>query len=238
MNRGILDNILFVDIETVSIHENITGLSDRMRELWEKKFNYMKEGGRDPAEIYEEKAALYAEFGRIIVIGLGFFTEMEGRTVLRLKALSNDSEQNLLEEFIDILRKFDPEHMKLCAHNGRNFDFPYLSRRILINGLKLPEVLRLSGKKPWEINHLDTMEMWRFGDYRHYTSLDLLAAIFDIPTSKGEMDGSQVGQAFHGQNNLEGIARYCLSDVEVTARIFLHLTEQKVENFDVMRIDE
>ncbi|MEJ2004240.1 MAG: 3'-5' exonuclease [Cyclobacteriaceae bacterium] len=183
------------------------------------------------------RAALHAEFGKIIVIGLGFITGKHGRMELRLKSLAGDDEKQLLQQFIEVLKKFDPEKIQLCAHNGRSFDFPYLSRRILINELSLPDVLRLSGKKPWEINHLDTMELWRFGDYRHYTSLDLLASIFDIPTSKMDMDGSQVGNAYHEDHDLEGIARYCLKDVEVTARIYLRLTEEYEMEFDVVYTD-
>jgi hypothetical protein len=236
MNKSSLDQILFVDIETVSGHADISALEERLRKQWERKSEFFqKSDDKNSDELYSERAAMYAEFGKIIVIGMGFYAE-DGK-VLRLKALYNTDEHRLLSEFTKILKKFDPEYLQLCAHNGKSFDFPYLSRRILINGLKLPEVLRLSGKKPWEINHLDTMEMWKFGDYRHYASLDLLAALFDIPTSKSEMDGSMVGEAFYKQGDLEGIAEYCLRDVEVTARIYLHLTEQSNIEFEVVRVD-
>ena len=238
MNKSSLEHILFVDIETVSVYDHIKELDPRLRVQWDRKFaSFRHPEDRNPEDLYTEKAALYAEFGKIIVIGLGFFSGDNEKRELRLKALAGNDEKKLLEEFRDIVRKFDPERLKLCAHNGRSFDFPYLSRRMLINGLTLPEVLRLAGKKPWEINHLDTMELWRFGDYRHYTSLDLLAALFDIPSSKGEIDGSSVGKVYHQDHDIEGIARYCLNDVEVTARIYLRLTEQHETVFEVVYVD-
>ena len=238
MNYSPLEQILFVDIETVSVYNDIEELEPRLRQHWDRKLaSFRNQDEMTAADLYNEKAALYAEFGKIIVIGLGFFSMNGDKRELRLKALAGEDERQLLEEFRAIVRKFDPERLKLCAHNGRSFDFPYLSRRMLINGMSLPEVLRLSGKKPWEINHLDTMEMWRFGDYRHYASLDLLAALFDIPSSKGEIDGSNVGKVYHNDHDLAGIARYCLKDVEVTARIYLHLTEQYETSFEVVEVN-
>jgi DNA polymerase elongation subunit (family B) len=143
--------------------------------------------------------------------------------VLKTKAYFGDDEKSLLNEFKGMLEKIDPANLKLCAHNGKEFDFPYLSRRMLVNCIPLPYALNLSGKKPWEIHHLDTMELWKFGDYKHFTSLDLLAAIFDVPTSKSDIDGSRVNHVYHVEKDLVKIKDYCLRDVEVLARLFLKL---------------
>jgi DNA polymerase elongation subunit (family B) len=121
-----------------------------------------------------------------------------------------------------MLDKADPK-TKLCAHNGKEFDFPYLSRRMLVNSITLPSLLHLSGAKKWEVPHLDTMEMWKFGDYKHYTSLDLLLALFNIPSSKSEMDGSKVNGVYYQEKDLKKIATYCVSDVVAIAQLYLKM---------------
>ncbi|HRI77991.1 MAG TPA: 3'-5' exonuclease [Cyclobacteriaceae bacterium] len=219
-------SILFLDIETVASTGNYADLSDRLKVQWARKVNFFRqrEEGQTDAELFQERAGIYAEFGKIIVIAIGKFSENEkGERCLKTKYFANDDERTLLEEFKAALEKMDSSQLKLCAHNGKEFDFPYISRRMLIQGIALPAVLNLSGKKSWEIPHLDTMELWKFGDYKHYTSLDLLAALFNIPTSKNELDGSKVNQAYYQGNSLMKIAEYCVGDVVAVAQLFLRM---------------
>ncbi|HEY5692277.1 MAG TPA: 3'-5' exonuclease [Cyclobacteriaceae bacterium] len=219
--------ILFLDIETVALVESHDKLDDRLKVQWARKASFFKRAEEQTdADLFNSRAGIYAEFGKIVSIAIGVFTENEqGELGLKTKYFTSHNEAELLKEFIQLLEKLGP-YTKLCAHNGREFDFPYLSRRMLINGIVLPSVLDISGKKPWEIAHLDTMELWKFGDYKHYTSLDLLAAIFNIPTSKGVMDGSQVSQVYYKEKDLKKISTYCVGDVIAVAQLYLRLKGQ------------
>ncbi len=218
-------DILFIDIETVAVTNSYWDLDERMKTQWARKANFFKqraEGITDEG-LFHERAGIYAEFGKIIVIGVGRISQNEaGEAILKVKALQDNDEKALLETFKNLVEKMDPS-TKLCAHNGREFDFPYLSRRMLINGVGLPSILTLSGRKPWEVPHIDTMELWKFGDYKHFTSLDLLAALFGIPTSKTSMDGSQVNDVYYKENNINKIAEYCKGDVIAVAQIYLKM---------------
>jgi 3'-5' exonuclease len=215
-----LKNILFLDIETVGQTEDYNTIDERLKKQWARKASFLKrEEGVSDETLFNERAGIYAEFGKVIVIGLGYFHQEGDQLQLRTKALADHDEVQLLEQFKTLLTKMSPD-LRLCAHNGREFDFPYLSRRMLINGIALPSVLNLSGKKPWEVNHLDTMDMWKFGDWKNYTSLDLLAAIFGIESSKTDMDGSMVNSVYYKDNGLDKIATYCLQDVVVTAKLY------------------
>ncbi|WP_343034264.1 3'-5' exonuclease [Fulvivirga lutimaris] len=218
-----IKNILFLDIETVGQTTDYQGLDERLKKQWARKASFLKkEEDISDEQLFLDRAGIYAEFGKVVVIGLGYF-HIEGEEVqLRTKALSGDDEKELLLEFKHLLSKMAPD-VRLCAHNGKEFDFPYLSRRMLINGIALPTALNLSGKKPWEVNHLDTMDMWKFGDWKNYTSLDLLATIFGIESSKTDMDGSMVNTVYHEQKDLNKIAKYCLQDVVVTAKLYTKL---------------
>lgn len=218
-----LKDVLFLDIETVRVVDQYANLNERLKTQWARKANFFKrEEGQTNADLFQDRAGIYAEFGKIIVIGIGKYTEQNGVLGLRTRYFADHDEKKLLSEFGDTLEKLGPA-TKLCAHNGKEFDFPYICRRALVNGLPIPGVLNVSGKKPWEVNHLDTMEMWKFGDYKHYTSLDLLAAIFDVPTSKGVMDGSMVSEVYHQQGDLNKIAEYCVGDVVAVAQLYLRM---------------
>ncbi|MBN8651077.1 MAG: 3'-5' exonuclease [Cytophagales bacterium] len=218
-----LKDVLFLDIETVRVVDQYANLNERLKTQWARKANFFKrEEGQTDADLFQDRAGIYAEFGKIIVIGIGKYTEQNGVLGLRTRYFADHDEKKLLSEFGDTLEKLGPA-TKLCAHNGKEFDFPYICRRALVNGLPIPGVLNVSGKKPWEVNHLDTMEMWKFGDYKHYTSLDLLAAIFDVPTSKGVMDGSMVSEVYHQQGDLNKIAEYCVGDVVAVAQLYLRM---------------
>lgn len=220
-------NILFLDIETVAATEHYASLDDRLKTQWARKTSFLRQRETDKSdeELFHERAGIYAEFGKIIVVAIGKFTENElGHRNLKTRYFAGHDEKCLLEDFKTALDKMDQSgQLRLCAHNGKEFDFPYLIRRMLVNGIALPSCLNLSGKKSWEIPHLDTMEMWKFGDYKHYTSLDLLATIFDIPTSKGDLDGSKVNEAYYKHKDLRKIAEYCVGDVQALAQLFLRL---------------
>jgi 3'-5' exonuclease len=216
-----LKDLLFLDIETVRCVNHYANLNERLKTQWARKASFFKrEEGQTDEDLFHDKAGIYSEFGKIIVIAIAKFTEQNGTLSLRTRYFADDDEKKVLTEFRDTVEKMGPT-TRLCAHNGKEFDFPYICRRALINGLPIPSVLNVAGKKPWEVNHLDTMEMWKFGDYKHYTSLDLLAAIFDIPTSKGVMDGSMVSEVYHQQGDLKKIAEYCVGDAVAVAQLYL-----------------
>lgn len=218
-----LKDVLFLDIETVRVVNHYEDLSERLKTQWARKAGFLKrEETQTDADLFQDRAGIYAEFGKIIVIGIGKYTEQNGVLGLRTRYFADHDEKKLLTEFGAALEKMGPG-VKLCAHNGKEFDFPYICRRSLVNNLPIPSVLNMSGKKPWEIGHLDTMEMWKFGDFKHYTSLDLLASIFDIPTSKGVMDGSMVSEVYHSQGDLKKIAEYCIGDVVAVAQLYLKM---------------
>ena len=206
-----INNILFLDIETVPLVYDYKQLNEPFKKLWDLKWQYNKE---ITAEQQYIKAGIYAEFAKVVCICVGYFNGKE----FRIKSFYGDDEKILLEDFKLTLERHFTEYA-LCAHNGKEFDFPFMCRRMLVNGISLPEVLQIQGKKPWEITHLDTMELWKFGDYKSYTSLQLLAAIFNIPTPKDDIDGSQVAKVYYEEKNLERIKTYCAKDVVTVARL-------------------
>jgi 3'-5' exonuclease len=218
-------DILFVDIETVAATSDYDSLDERIKAQWARKAGYLRRDGQATEEqIYHDRAGIYAEFGKIICIAVGKFCDTEaGELGLRTKVYAGHDEKALLLEFKAMVEKIDSSTLRLCAHNGKEFDYPYLCRRMLINSIPLPAALNISGKRPYEVQHLDTMELWKFGDYKHFTSLDLLAAIFQIPTSKGDMDGSQVNNVYYQTGDLDKISQYCRGDVVVLAQLFLKL---------------
>ncbi len=216
-----LSNVLFLDIETVPQTYQFNKLDDAEQKLWEKKQRFLINENQTAEDLYS-KAGIYAEFGKIICISVGFTIASGEKRQLRIKSFYGDDEKKLLQEFIGLLNShFNGQQHLLCAHNGKEFDFPFIARRILINGLKLPKLLDIAGKKPWEINHLDTMELWKFGDYKNFTSLELLAYIFNIPTPKDDIDGSQVAKVYYEDKDLPRIVEYCQKDVITIVQLLL-----------------
>lgn len=231
-------DILIIDIETVTGCDGFENLDERLQTLWGKKARTIKnEPDTLPEELYFQKGAIYSEFGKVVSIAVGVLhQDTDSKALqLRVKDFSGDDEKVVLEQFKELIEKFEASRLRLVAHNGREFDYPYICRRMLLNGINIPAAMDIRDKKPWEILHFDTMEMWKFGDRKHYTSLDLLAAIFDIPTSKSDIDGSQVNEVYYKEKDLERIALYCKRDVVVTAQLFLRLynhpiiSEQNIE---------
>ena len=220
-----LREVLFLDIETVAITDSYQSLDERFKSLWARKASYLRKDESQTDEyLFNQRAGIYAEFGKVICIGVGKFYQQEsGEMVLKTKAYYGNDEKSLLLEFKGMLDKMDGSVVKLCAHNGKEFDFPYLCRRMLVNEISLPQALNLAGKKSWEVPHIDTMEMWKFGDYKNFTSLELLATIFNIPSSKGGIDGSQVNEVYYKESDLPRIKDYCLRDVVVLSQIFLKM---------------
>lgn len=229
------EEILFLDIETVPGSPEFTDLDPSFQALWDKKSKHFREEEQNAADVYE-RAGIYAEFGKIICISVGILKVAEG-SFIRLKSFYGD-ERALLEDFSDLLVKFCKLHKDavLCAHNGREFDIPYIARRMVINGMKLPDILDLAGKKPWEVKMLDTMDLWKFGDYKNYTSLELLTAVLGIPTPKDDIDGSQVAGIYYKEKDIERIVRYCEKDVLAIAQVLLRfmnlpgITDDRVES--------
>ncbi len=214
-----LSQVIVLDIETVPQYPSFNEVPPNMQQLWEVKTSHQRKPDQSAEEFYE-RAGILAEFGKVICISLGIFSYQNKSYSLRLKSFAGDNERQILQQFSALMEKQSPNPM-FCAHNGKEFDYPYLCRRLLVNGLEIPAPLDISGKKPWEVNHLDTMEMWKFGDYKHYTSLNLLAAILNIPTPKDDIDGSQVRQVYYEEQNLERIITYCQKDVITTAQVLL-----------------
>ena len=214
-----LNNVFVIDIETVPQKENFDELPPHLQELWELKSRYQRKDGQTASEFYD-RAGIWAEFGKIVCISIGIYHLERKQIHLRVRSFAHYDETILLKQFVSLVSK-QTKNLQFCAHNGKEFDFPYLCRRMLINGLPIPNQLQIAGKKPWEINHLDTMELWKFGDYKNFTSLNLLAAIFDLPTPKNDIDGSQVKEVYYQQKDLARIAKYCQNDVITTAQLLL-----------------
>jgi predicted PolB exonuclease-like 3'-5' exonuclease len=216
-----LEKVLFLDIETVAQQPEFSQLDADFKAHWEKKANFIGAADETPEDTYG-RAGIYAEFGKIVCISVGFIKTENGTKTLRIKSYANDDEAVLLNEFFELLNNhYNHREALLCAHNGKEFDFPYIARRALVNGITIPDILDLAGKKPWEINHLDTLQLWKFGDYKHYTSLSLLTTIFNIPTPKDDIDGSMVNEVYWKDKDLKRIAVYCEKDVIALTQLFL-----------------
>jgi uncharacterized protein YprB with RNaseH-like and TPR domain len=231
-------NILFLDIETVSQEPAFDRLPEEWKELWTRKAEILlRNKEEETIESIYSRAAIYAEFGKVICISCGLLQVNGDEKKLVLKSFYADDEKTLLREFADLLRKWAIDGSKfLCAHNGREFDFPYLCRRMVINGIGVPAILFTPGRKPWEICHIDTMDLWKFGDFKNYTSLNLLAYTLGVPTSKDDIDGSMVGEVYWKENNLQRIVTYCQKDVITVAQVYLRIYNETLiapENIEI-----
>lgn len=222
LNNLSIENILFLDIETVPEVYNLKDLDENMRALYFEKNKRLLEQSDSEEEAYE-KAGVFAEFGKIVCISCGIVTQGEGgHYKMRMRSFADDDEKKLLQEFKNLLdQHFNGAQHLLCGHNGKEFDFPYMARRMLVKGVRLPNALDIAGKKPWEVNHLDTLQLWKFGDYKHYTSLNLLAALFNIPTPKDDISGADVGRVYWEEDDLDRIIEYCQKDVIALIQLFL-----------------
>jgi len=220
-----LDNILFLDIETVPENENFDSLSKEKQELFAAKTAYQRKDEILPEDFYD-RAGIWAEFGKIVCISVGYFVFRGDIRTFRVTSFHGE-EIKLLKAFKNLLEThFNGSQHLLCAHNGKEFDFPYIARRMIINKIDIPYKLNLFGKKPWEVPHIDTLDLWKFGDYKHYTSLKLLTNILGIPSPKDDIDGSQVAAVYYQENNIDRIIEYCEKDTVAVAQILLRLRNE------------
>jgi len=230
MNKNLnilLHNILFLDIETVPEVETFEKLSEEKQKLFSDKTQYQRKDEITVDDFYQ-RAGIWAEFGKIVCISVGFFADNSKQHQFRVTSFIGD-EIKILTDFKLLLEKhFNKKEHLLCAHNGKEFDFPFIARRMIINRVSIPEILNLFGKKPWEVAHIDTMELWKFGDYKHYTSLKLLANILDIPSPKDDIDGSQVAEVFYKEKDVDRIKIYCEKDTITVAQLLLRFNNQDI----------
>ena len=227
LKRIKLENVLFLDIETVPLYENFSDLDETAQQLWEQKTNYQRKEEFTPEEFYD-RAGIWAEFGKIVCISVGYFVFNGDVRNFRVTTFHGE-EITILQEFKTLLETHynKPYHL-LCAHNGKEFDFPFIARRMIINRVDIPYKLNLFGKKPWEVPHLDTLELWKFGDYKTYTSLKLMTHVLGIPSPKDDIDGSEVRDVFYKENDIDRIIRYCEKDTIAVAQIILRLRNEEL----------
>lgn len=219
-----LDKVLFLDIETVPQVYEFEKLDEKAQTLFQSKTRFMQNEEKSFSQLYDDRGGIYAEFGKIVCISVGFINETSTGKQIRLKSFYHDDEEVLLKQFSELLGEhYNSPYSILCGHNAKEFDFPYICRRMLINGLPLPITLDIAGKKPWEINHLDTMELWKFGDFKAYTSLALLCHVFNIPTPKDDISGADVARVYFEENDLERIMIYCEKDVVALIQLFVKM---------------
>ncbi|MFT6211647.1 MAG: hypothetical protein ACJATE_002288 [Bacteroidia bacterium] len=228
-----LTKILFLDIETVPQFSDYKKLDETTATLWDDKAGKLSGQEHTGEEIYE-RAGIYAEFGKIICISVGAFNLREGgKMELRMRSFYGDDESVLLREFAELLSShYSSPTQLLCGHNGKEFDFPYIARRMVINRIPLPKILNMVGKKPWEVQHLDTMEMWKFGDWKSYTSLKLLTHVLDVPTPKTDIEGKDVARVYYEENDLERIEQYCKRDTLAVAQLLLRFRGEEILDDD------
>ena len=229
------EKILFLDIETVPQAYQFEQLDEKSKALFETKNRFQISPEKSIEQIFEERGGILAEFGKIVCISVGMLHEGSQGKSIRLKSYFHDDEETLLKQFKRLLDDhYNTQYHVLCGHNSKEFDIPYICRRMLINGIALPSILQIAGKKPWEINHIDTMELWKFGDYKSYTSLSLLCHVMNIPTPKDDISGADVARVYYEENDLQRIMVYCEKDVVALIQLFLRLQgEPLVDEFNI-----
>ncbi len=235
LNTTPIEKILFLDIETVPQTYQFNEVAEETKHLFELKTRFLQKEDKTFEDLYQERAGILAEFGKIVCISVGFVKDTPTGKQMRLKSFYHEDEETLLLQFKRLLDDhYNTSMHLLCGHNAKEFDFPYICRRMLIHGISLPNILNIAGKKPWEINHLDTMELWKFGDYKSFTSLALLCHIFKIPTPKDDISGADVARVFYEDGDLERIKVYCEKDVIALIQLYLKMNGQSlVDDADI-----
>lgn len=224
-----IENILFLDVETVPLTYKYNDLGTYEKYLWDSKVKHLEKENVLASDLYAEKAGVYAEFAKIVCVSTAIVYKEKGKRKLRVKSFYSHDEKDVLADFSKLVSThFNNDNHYLCAHNGREFDFPFLCRRLLVNNMKLPGILSVNGKKPWETHFLDTMEMWRFGDYRSFTSLELLTHLFGVPSPKDDLKGEDVKHVYYKDGDLERISRYCKKDALTVAQLFLKYRNEPI----------
>lgn len=231
-----LSDLLFVDIETAGMVSDYKKLPVELKDLWQIKARQISKNKelttKEGAQLFSEKAGIFSEFARVVCISVGYFTFTKSKiSGFRCKSFCGEDEAQILKQFAGLLKKHfnKPNKQGLCGHNIKEFDIPFLCRRFTILGMKVPKLLDISGKKPWQVEHLvDTLVLWRFGDYKNYTSLALLAAVLKIPTPKDDIDGSDIHSVYWEQEDIRRIVTYCEKDVLTVAKVFLRIKNAKL----------
>jgi len=239
-DRKRLKSTLFIDLKTVAGTARYNQLDPRLQRQWEQKISsFRKEENWSIQEWYDNRASYYAEYGKIICLAFGgLFWNDQDVPRLKVRTLFNEDERTLLQQVVQVIERYPADELSLCAHNGREFDFPYLCRRLLVNGLPLPQALQLSGRKPWENPHQDTLELWRFGDSRHFVPLEVLAAALDLPAEPLELTGDQVSRVYYQDGDVDGIRRYAQSSLVNLVQVYLRLTGlPTIEPANIVRAD-
>ncbi|MCF6358468.1 MAG: 3'-5' exonuclease [Draconibacterium sp.] len=234
LNNLNIEEILFLDIETVPIAPEFDKLSENWKKLWRHKMQFKINDGELPDDLYD-RAGIYADLGKIICISAGYVIQKKGEYFFRAKSFYDDDEKKLIGNFFNAWDKFlRAGKQKLCGHNGQEFDFPYIARRALVHNLELPKIFDIAGAKPWEVKEtlIDTLQLWKFGDYKHYTSLSLLCELFNIPTPKDDIDGSEVCNVYWKDNDLDRIVKYCEKDTLAVANLLLKYKGDNIIPFD------
>lgn len=240
------EDILFLDIETVPGAKTFDEMPEGLQYVWEEKFAQFKRRNPDrypeeltAAEGFEREGGIFAEFGKVVCVSVGHIIHKENQRAFRVKSYKGDDERLLLLEVAQMLSAWSEKNNRnLCGHNVKEFDIPYMCRRMIIHGIAIPEIINVAGKKPWEVRFLDTMELWKFGDFKHYSSLKLLTAVFGIPSPKDDIDGSMVGTVYYNEGDLDRIALYCEKDVLATAQVYLKIQgEELLDPENIVKID-
>lgn len=240
------ENILFLDIETVPGGKTLSDMPESVQYVWGEKFKQFKSRNPDrypeeltPEQGFEKEAGIFAEFGKVVCVSVGHVIFQDGKKAFRVKSFKGDDERLLLAEVAQMLTLWgDKTTRTICGHNVKEFDIPFLCRRMIIQGVGIPEIINVAGKKPWEVKFIDTMELWKFGDFKHYSSLKLLTAIFGIPSPKDDIDGSMVGSVYYETGDVDRIAVYCEKDVLATAQVYMKLSgNELLDPNSVVHID-
>lgn len=223
------NKILFLDIETVPNYPHFGAVPEEEQHYFTEKTAYQRKDETSAEEFYS-RAGIWAEFGKIICISVGYFASSTAPRDFRLRSFYGE-EKDILLAFRELINTyFHSAKHRLCGHNAKEFDFPFIARRMLVHQIELPKSLQLFDKKPWEVPHIDTLHLWRFGDYKHYTSLKLMAHVLQIPSPKEDIDGSQVAEVYYHENNIDRIVAYCERDVITVAQIFLRMRNEPILN--------
>lgn len=232
-----IDSMLLIDIETVSQYSDFNAMPVVWKKLWSDKIDRLLTIDETPELFYPKRAAIMAEFGKIICISAGYFINDNGKLRLRVKSFYGHDEKVLLQNVIASFSQWQNSKKvsAFCGHNIKEFDVPYLCRRMLVNGIPIPSYLDFQSMKPWDTNIIDTLQLWKFGDFKNYTSLNLLATCMNIPSPKDDIDGSQVGQVYWQENDISRIANYCQKDVVTVAQLILKFKQMPLlEETDIV----
>lgn len=213
-----LNRLLYFDIETVGVVNDFYSLPDRLADIYMRKNEKAIEECGSAQEHWNKHAGLEAEYAKVCCISFGSFKEEADKSLIfRVKSFCGENEVNILRDFLVILE--NAKGYNLAFHNGIGFDVPFLAKRYIINSLPIPRKLNKLGVKPWEDCDVDTINIWRGGNFQSkMTSLDLLTAVLGIESPKGDMDGSLVGEAFYA-GEFDRISTYCQNDVVAVARV-------------------